>query len=202
MRQASAASYGPGTLLVAGPGAVAPQGLAQAVEQGMDVVCMGLGGGELKAWCPVSVATAATNVCFSRIERLPPELNGLCNADWAWHGRMQFDALATTQADRDGSSPALRVIRRSSPFLGPRLRGARRRCVCGLCNVRAIVQSSQSPLKPLMVVLGLFMKPAFKHLPSAASAELPLDRVDGDLNLPVGRGKRDGHPVGQTRCRK
>jgi hypothetical protein len=111
LRQASAASYGPGTLLVAGPGAVAPPGLAQAVEQGMDVLCMGLGGGELKAWCPVSVATSTTNACFSRIERLPPELNGLCNADWAWHGRMQFDALAMAQADRDGSSPALRVIR-------------------------------------------------------------------------------------------
>lgn len=111
LRQASAASYVPGTLLVAGPGAVAPPGLAQAVEQGMDVLCMGLGGGELKAWCPVSVVTSTTNACFSRIERLPPELNGLCNADWAWHGRMQFDALAMTQADRDGSSPALRVVR-------------------------------------------------------------------------------------------
>jgi hypothetical protein len=100
-----------GRLLVAGPGAAAPDGLAQAVEQGLNAVCLGLSGEELKAWCPVPVETVKTNACFSRIEKLPPELNGLCNADWAWHGRMAFDALVVPESERETSSPALRVIR-------------------------------------------------------------------------------------------
>ncbi len=103
---------GAGTLLVAGPGAAAPPGLAQAVERGMDLVCLGMTGDELKAWCPVPVATVRTNACFSRIETVPPEFNGLCNADWAWHGRMAFDALAVPEGEaRAASNTALRVIR-------------------------------------------------------------------------------------------
>jgi hypothetical protein len=81
------------------------------VEQGMNVLCMGMGGEELKKWCPVPVETAKTNACFSRIEKLPPELNGLGNADWAWHGRMSFDALVVPESESASSSPALRVIR-------------------------------------------------------------------------------------------
>lgn len=100
-----------GRLLVAGPGAAAPQGLAQAVEQGMNVLCLGLSAAELQAWCPVPVSTVRTNACFARIEQRPPELNGLCNADWAWHGRMTFDALAVPEGERASANAALRVIR-------------------------------------------------------------------------------------------
>mgnify|MGYP001252783223 CR=1 FL=1 len=59
----------------------------------------------------VPVETVRTNACFTRIEELPPELDGLCNADWAWHGRMAFDALAVPAGERPGSNAALRVIR-------------------------------------------------------------------------------------------
>jgi len=75
------------------------------------VLCLGLSGEELKKWCPVPVETASTNACFTRIARVPSELNGLCNADWAWHGRMTFDALALPADETEVASPALRVIR-------------------------------------------------------------------------------------------
>ena len=110
-RPGAVALYGPGTLLVAESGTAAPQGLAQAVERGMDVVCMGMTGEELKAWCPVPLETMKTNACFSRIEKLAPEFNGLCNADWAWHGRLTFDSMKVPASEKDAASPALRVIR-------------------------------------------------------------------------------------------
>jgi len=109
--QGNSTLYGPGSLLVAESGAAAPQGLAQAVERGLDVVCMGMTGDELKAWCPAPVATVHTNACFTRIARLPPEFNGLSNADWAWHGRMEFDALVAPESERESSNTALRVVR-------------------------------------------------------------------------------------------
>ena len=99
-----------GRLLVVGPGAAAPEGLAQAVDQGLNVLCLGMSGEELKAWCPVPVQTVRTNACFTRIEKLPAELGGLSNADWAWHGRMSFDALVVPENERASSSPALRVL--------------------------------------------------------------------------------------------
>jgi hypothetical protein len=104
-------SRGAGRLLVAGPGATAPQGLAQAIEQGLNVVCLGMTGEELKAWCPVPVETVKTNACFMRIEKAPQELDGLSNADWAWHGRMSFEALTAPANERASASSALRVIR-------------------------------------------------------------------------------------------
>jgi hypothetical protein len=97
-----------GSLLVAGPGAVPPPGLAKAIEEGLDVVCFGLPGAELKAWCPVPLPTVATNTTFSRIAVPPPELDGLGNADWAWHGRLSIDALQDAGVSGNG---ALRVVR-------------------------------------------------------------------------------------------
>lgn len=99
-------------LLVVSPGASAPPpNLFKAVEGGLNVVCLGLAGDELKAWCPVPVTTVLTNATFTRIEQRPPELDGLCNADWAWHGRITFDALVVPESEKDTSSRALRVIR-------------------------------------------------------------------------------------------
>jgi len=98
-------------LLVACPGAPVPDNLAARIEQGLNVLCLGLAGDELKKWCPVPVETVRTNACFTRIEEFPPELNGLGNADWAWHGRMTFDALVAPESARKSSNAALRVIR-------------------------------------------------------------------------------------------
>jgi len=55
--------------------------------------------------------TVRTNACFGRIERPPSELNGLCNADWAWHGRIAYDALLPTDEGHEASNGALRVVR-------------------------------------------------------------------------------------------
>jgi len=101
-----------GRMFVVSPGASAPPpDLFRAIEGGVNVVCLGLAGDELKAWCPVPVATVRTNAAFTRIEQRPPELDGLSNADWAWHGRITFDALAVPEAEKAASSGALRVIR-------------------------------------------------------------------------------------------
>ncbi len=105
------AAPGAGTLLVVGPGAQAQPDVAAQVARGLNVLCLGLGGEELKAWCPVPVETVRTNAYFTRLERPPAELNGLCNADWAWHGRMDFDALVVPEGEREGSNAALRVVR-------------------------------------------------------------------------------------------
>ena len=110
-RPADGAACGSNVVLVAGSGAAVPQGLFHAIDQGMDVVCMGMSGEELKAWCPVPIMTVHTNACFTRLEKNPPELNGLSNADWAWHGRMTFDALTAPEDARDASNSALRVMR-------------------------------------------------------------------------------------------
>jgi len=109
--QGADAVCGPDALVVAGPGAAVPPGFDQALEKGLNAVCLGMSGEELRKWCPCPVSTVRTNACFSRIEILPPEMNGLCNADWAWHGRMTFDALSVPEGEKDSASPALRVIR-------------------------------------------------------------------------------------------
>lgn len=100
-----------GAMLVVGPKTPVLPFVVAYVAKGLHVVCMGMNGKELKGWCPVPVETVRTNACFTRIERLPPELNGLSNADWAWHGRLAFDALVVPEGERETSSPALRVIR-------------------------------------------------------------------------------------------
>lgn len=105
---------GSGTLLVAGPGAVPPAGLAQTIEKGLNVVCLGLSGDELKAWSPVTIKTERVSSCFKRIENAPKEFNGLSNADWYWHGRLEYEALKIPDGKEKESSPSLRVVRHGS----------------------------------------------------------------------------------------
>ena len=106
--------YGKESVLVAGPGAPVPANLAQQIEKGLSVLCLGMSGAELRAWSPVLVTTIRTNACFKRIETLVPELNGLSNADWAWHGRMTYDALEIPKQEATSSNPAIRVIQHGS----------------------------------------------------------------------------------------
>ena len=105
------AGLGTGTLLVAGPGSVPPRDLASAIEKGLNVVCLGLSETDLKAWCPVEVKAGHVKECSKRIENVPPELNGLSNSDWYWHGRLEYDALQSSGTSSGDSNPALRVIR-------------------------------------------------------------------------------------------
>ena len=94
---------------LAASGAKKPKDLDEKVKRGATVVCLGFTAAEVAAWSPVKLACVDTNGCYySRIEKLPPELNGLSNADWAWHGAMDFAAF--TEPAEDGNS-AFRVVR-------------------------------------------------------------------------------------------
>jgi hypothetical protein len=93
-------------ILVTSSGAAAPGNLKQQVADGLRVLCLGMKSGEVNAWSPVPLSSVSTNAFFTRIEKLPAELNGLCNADWAWHGAMTFDAFAVSAENNQ----ALKVI--------------------------------------------------------------------------------------------
>ena len=94
---------------VVSSGAERPADFFDQIARGGRALCLGLTAEEVKAWSPVPLAVAETNGCYaSRIEQIPPELNGLSNADWSWHGAMDFAAF--TDRVPDGNS-ALRVVR-------------------------------------------------------------------------------------------
>ena len=85
-----------------------PANLRARVAAGENALCLGFSAKEVAAWSPVSLAMAPTNHCYAaRIERLPPQLDGLSNADWQWHGSMDFDAFLGRPAD---GNAALRVV--------------------------------------------------------------------------------------------
>lgn len=94
-------------VLVADSTAQPPENLQALVGKGLKVLCLGLTAEQLPLWSPVPVNCVSTNACFTRINKLPAELNGLSNADWAWHGRMNYDAIVN---GGEGNS-ALRIIR-------------------------------------------------------------------------------------------
>ena len=80
-------------ILVVESEAPPPENIRDLVVQGQMVLCLGLPGARAAKWLPFSLTAISTNACFTRIEELPVELLGLSNADWAWHGRMQYDAI-------------------------------------------------------------------------------------------------------------
>jgi len=86
-----------------------PSDLEHRVRNGLTVLGCGLTAAEVRRVSPVELSVVETNgCCFTRIRRLPPELNGLSNADWAWHGAMSFAAFVDVA--EDGNS-AFRVVR-------------------------------------------------------------------------------------------
>ncbi|MGN0852749.1 MAG: glycoside hydrolase family 2 TIM barrel-domain containing protein [Kiritimatiellia bacterium] len=90
-------------------GAQKPADFFDRIAKGGRALCLGLSKEEVARWSPVPLAMAATNGCYAaRIEKIPDELNGLSNADWQWHGAMDFDAF--TEVADDGNA-ALRVVR-------------------------------------------------------------------------------------------
>ena len=94
-------------VLVADSSAQPPADLHDQISKGLKVLCLGMDAKQIATWSPVPLKCVSTNTCFTRIEKLPAELNGLCNADWAWHGRMQYDAIV---AGGEGNN-ALRILR-------------------------------------------------------------------------------------------
>lgn len=94
---------------VTGGAAEMPEDFRASISNGATALLCGLSAGEVAKWSPVPLAVAETNRChYTRIEKLPPELNGLSNADWAWHGAMDFAAF--TDDAPDGNN-AIRVVR-------------------------------------------------------------------------------------------
>ena len=96
-------------LFIVSSGAVKPDNFNEMIEKGGKALCLGLTAEEIAAWSPVPLAVAETNGCYAaRIEAPPPELNGLSNADWSWHGAMDFAAFKIPAAD---GNQAIRVVR-------------------------------------------------------------------------------------------
>lgn len=94
---------------VVSSGARKPKWFDGKIASGARVLCLGLTAKEVADWCPAPLSVATTNGCYAaRIETLPFELNGLSNADWSWHGAMDFDAFTKPAAD---GNTAIRVVR-------------------------------------------------------------------------------------------
>ena len=96
--------------LVVSHGAKVPDDLERRISDGATILCLGLDADEAKAWsCGEALDIALTNGCtFTRIAAPPPELNGLSNADFFWHGAMDFAAF---QGARPDGNAAFRVVR-------------------------------------------------------------------------------------------
>ena len=79
----------------------APTNLAALVAEGRPCVCVGLDAAGVRKVCPTAPACEdVKGRFFTRIEELPPELNGLCNSRWAWHGAMDFAAFDDGRRER------------------------------------------------------------------------------------------------------
>ena len=96
-------------------GAQKPADFEARIAKGGCALLLGLTAEEIARWSPVKLAAAATNGCHAgRIEAPPPELNGLSNGDWAWHGALDFTAFTEPAAD---GNAALRVVRHGKGVL-------------------------------------------------------------------------------------
>ena len=137
------------SVYVAASGAEKPKNFLDRVANGASVLCLGFTAKEVAEWSPVPLEMAHTNGCFaSRIKEPPGVLNGLSNADWAWHGGMDFDAF--TKPAKDGNE-AFRMVRHGKGRIvfwqvppwaiddvaKPYLRTTKRRAQYMLCRILA-----------------------------------------------------------------
>ena len=94
---------------VTGGGAKRPDDFFDRIRDGATALLCGLSAAEVKAWSPVPLVCADVKGAYpTRIRELPPELNGLSNGDWSWHGGMDFAAF--TDDVKDGNA-AFRIVR-------------------------------------------------------------------------------------------
>ena len=84
-----------------------PENFHQQIFEGAHALCLGMNEKEIAKWSPIPLEVAFADTFFTRIEHLSPELYGLSNADWAWHGKMSFYAFPVTP---DGNQ-AIRFVR-------------------------------------------------------------------------------------------
>lgn len=142
------------SVYVAASGAEKPKNFLDRVANGASVLCLGFTAKEVAEWSPVPLEMAHTNGCFaSRIEELPGVLNGLSNADWSWHGEMEFDAF--TKPVKDGNE-AFRIVRHGKGKIvfwqvppwaiddeaKPYLRTTKRRAQYMLCRILANMETN------------------------------------------------------------
>lgn len=89
-------------------GAEKPEGFDQRIANGATVLLLGLTKEELAKWCPMPLQVESRKgVCYERIAKPGELLDGLSDADWAWHGLMAFDGF-TDHAE--GGSGSFRVL--------------------------------------------------------------------------------------------
>ena len=89
-------------------GAEMPGDFHQRIERGAKAVCCGMTADEIAKWSPVPLkCETRPDNAYTRIRRIPDELNGLSNADWA--PRAQLGYAAFTEAAEDGNN-AIRVV--------------------------------------------------------------------------------------------
>lgn len=85
-----------------------PDGFADWIANGGTALLCGFSATEVLEWSPVELhVEEVTNRFYTRIEKLPHELNGLSNASWAWHGSMDFAAFVDSC---DEGNEAFRVV--------------------------------------------------------------------------------------------
>lgn len=99
----------PSRFFITGGAAGLPDDFHERIRNGGVALCCGLSAAEVAKVSPVPLACEERKgVGYSRIAKLPPELNGLSNGDWAWHGFLDFAAF--TDPAEDGNE-AIRVVR-------------------------------------------------------------------------------------------
>ncbi len=99
--------------LIASSGAEMPGDLHQRIANGTKALCLGMSAEEISKWSPIPLDVNFTNAYFTRIENIPHELNGLSNADWAWHSQMSFYAFPVIPE----GNQAIRVIRHGKGYI-------------------------------------------------------------------------------------
>ena len=99
----------PSRFFITGGATGLPDDFHERIRNGGVALSCGLSAAEVAKVSPVPLACEErTGVGYSRIAKLPPELNGLSNGDWAWHGFMDFAAF--TDPAEDGNE-AIRIVR-------------------------------------------------------------------------------------------
>lgn len=100
------------SLIVLGPKpSVSKDVLSQALERGCNVVCLGLGKGDLDALLPGALDADEKEAVPEPCQELQsvPEFRGVSNAELHWRS---FPKLASLASSEGGSNPHLRVLRR------------------------------------------------------------------------------------------
>lgn len=99
----------PGALLILGPGAAIKDSLRRRIEEGLDVLALGLSEEEVARALPGAVKLKTEPTVPSIVQQFSdPLLAGISNAELHWRTKL---TLAAVQEAREGGNQALQVIR-------------------------------------------------------------------------------------------